>query len=133
MAKLKTETISPCVFDCPLQELIRTEEVMDILVHYNLLFPEMARFGSAEKSVNLDPYNVYSDGLTVTRVLLRGGLFTRHILNSWSHRIRVLHLSPSFERLCFLKVGEDTDTDSIPLREIIVAPSQNLLSRRKCC
>ena len=108
------------MFDCSLQELNRTEEVMDILVHYILLLPGLARFGSSEKSVNLDPYNVYSDGLSVARVLLRGGVFTRHILNSWSHRIRVLHLSPSFERLWFSKVGDDTESDSVPIKEIKV-------------
>lgn len=94
---------------------------MDILVHYNLLLPGLTRFGSSEKSVSLDPYNVYSDGLSVARVLLRGGVFTRHILNSWSHRIRVLHLSPSFERLWFSKVGDDTEADSVPIKEIKVA------------
>lgn len=95
---------------------------MDILVHYNLLLPGLARFGSAEKSVTLDPYNVYSDGVSVARVLLRGGVFTRHILNSWSHRIRLLHLSPSFERIWFSKVGDGSDTDSLPIREIAVPP-----------
>ena len=99
---------------------LSSKEVMDILVHYNLLLPGLARFGSSEKSVNLDPYNVYSDGLSVARVLLRGGVFTRHILNSWSHRIRVLHLSPSFERLWFSKVGDDTESDSVPIKEIKV-------------
>lgn len=108
------------MFDCSLEELNRTEEVMDILVHYNLLLPGLARFGSSEKSVNLDPYNVYSDGLSVARVLLRGGVFTRHILNSWSHRIRVLHLSPSFERLWFSKVGDDAESDSVPIKDVKV-------------
>lgn len=119
LLRIHKETITLRSFDCSVEDLTRLEDVMSILVHYNLLFPETASFGNTEHAVIPDLYNMDTDSSTVVRTLTRGGVFSRHTLNIWSHRTRLLQVSATLERLCFAKPGEEAD-NSLLLSDITV-------------
>ena len=116
--KAYSETIQLSIFNCSLQNVLRLEYAASLLNHYNLLTSKRNDFGSDETPVLMDWYNTDETARTVTTTLLRGALFSRRLFNNRSQKSRYLRLPITFDRLCFSRVGEASES-SFELSEVL--------------
>lgn len=119
LERVNREILQTCSFDCSLQELLRLENTIDLLQHYNLLLPTQHPFGSTAETLPIDCYDVDIEASAVVNTLLYGAYFERRMLNSRAQKSRFLSVSPTLDRLCFSRQGEEVDQE-FSLQEVVV-------------